>query len=71
MASPCISLEKISPSSPTASLVFRRALRLWLIFAEHDKAAGWSDTTLPPRRQRPPGEDLTRYPDRPEPVEAV
>jgi type III secretion protein U len=40
--------------------------------AAADKPPGSSDTPpLPPRRRRAPGEDLTRYPDRPEPVEAV
>jgi type III secretion protein U len=39
--------------------------------AEADKSPGLNDTPLPPRRRRPPGEDLTRYPDRPEPAEAV
>jgi type III secretion protein U len=37
--------------------------------AAHDKAPAAVDA--PPRRRRAPGEDLTRYPDRPEPAETV
>lgn len=39
--------------------------------AEADKEPGSVDTPMPPRRRRAPGEDLTRYPDRPEPAESV
>jgi type III secretion protein U len=36
-----------------------------------DAAPGTVEAPVPPRRRRAPGEDLTRYPDRPEPAEVV
>ena len=40
--------------------------------AEADKAPGRAAAApSTPRRRRPPGEDLTRYPERPEPAETV
>jgi type III secretion protein U len=40
--------------------------------AEADKAPGRVDAPPPPlRRRHAPGEDLTRYPDRPETLESL